>query len=221
MLTQPLQIASQNRRIHAELCLGKLRAGFDLPAQRRGFPDVRRIERRVRDSDEEVGASAHCAPMRQAMHVANGRCGLHDADGIEIENRLRLRLVARFRIVTGEREHIDDAERCSADQLALQGNAIAVAAGELKDRLQTLFPQQVRGDGGIEMGPRAGAVGDIHRIGQLLDEEEPPRERRHVGAGDPRRRFVLQGHPQRQPLPLHAAVERAVGPADDAVGGQE
>ena len=31
----------------------------------------------------------------------------------------------------------------------------------------------------------------------------------------------MQGHAQRQTLPLHAAVESAVGAADDALGGQE
>ena len=64
------------------------------------------------------------------------------------------------------------------------------------------------------------ALGD-QRAGQLAQVEQPAGQRRHVAAWYPRRRLVMQRHPKRQPLPLHAAAQDAVGPADDAVGRQE
>src|SRR6266851_2098221 len=59
------------------------------------------------------------------------------------------------------------------------------------------------------------------RLGQLAHIIQSSRQRRHVGAGNPRGRLKLERHSQRQSLPLHATIERAVGAADDPVRRQK
>ena len=51
--------------------------------------------------------------------------------------------------------------------------------------------------------------------------EEAAGEGGHEGAGDPGVGTVAEGHPEAGALPLHAAVEDAVGAADDPVGLEE
>ena len=77
--------------------------------------------------------------MRQLAVVAHGDRHLRQADGVEIEHRLGLGLVALGRIVALEREQVSDAERRGRHQVALQRDPIAVAASELKDRLDAVL----------------------------------------------------------------------------------
>ncbi len=64
------------------------------------------------------------------------------------------------------------------------------------------------------------ALGD-ERDRQFFDVEEPAGEGRHEGAGNPGVGFEMQRHAERQALPLHAAIEGAVGAADDPVRREE
>lgn len=57
--------------------------------------------------------------------------------------------------------------------------------------------------------------------GQVAQKEQPPGKRGHERAGNPGRRLVVERHPQRQTLPLHAPIERAIRAADDPLGPQE
>jgi hypothetical protein len=66
------------------------------------------------------------------------------------------------------------AERGGGHQVALQRDAILVAAGELKNRLDAVLEQKPGGSDRAEMGARAGAVGDIDRVGATF-------ERRRLG----------------------------------------
>jgi hypothetical protein len=56
-----------------------------------------------------------------------------------------------------------------AEQIALQGDAVAVAACELQDRLDPGLHQHGRRRHRAEMRTRAGAISDIHRVGQALE----------------------------------------------------
>ncbi len=53
---------------------------------------------------------------------------------VEIEHRLRARLVAGLHAVAGEAQHVGDAHRGAAEHIALDGDAVLVAAGDLHDR---------------------------------------------------------------------------------------
>ena len=87
---------------------------------------------------------------------------------IEIEDRFGIGLVARAWIVAPQHEQVAYARGCCAQQFALQRDAIAVTAGELQDRLDPLLYKNCGRRNRTEMGPCAGAVGDIDGIGQSL-----------------------------------------------------
>src|SRR5258708_8112388 len=91
---------------------------------------------------------------------------------IQIENRLGVRLVPELRVVAAQRENIADAERCGAEQLALKGDAVAVAAGDLQNGLDAALHQEVRRREARHVGLRSRTVGHVDRGG-----ESPQRER--------------------------------------------
>ena len=80
-------------------------------------------------------------------------------------------MVASLRVVAGENEEVLDAERGGAHQLALQRDAILVAAGELQHRLDAGVEEKARRGERRHMGAGAGAVGDIHRVGQAFERQ--------------------------------------------------
>jgi hypothetical protein len=74
-----------------------------------------------------------------------------------------------------------DAERRRAEQVALQRDAVAIAAGHLKDRLEAALDQEVgRGQAG-EMHLRARSIGHVDRGGEALERQRAPQELRRVG----------------------------------------
>ena len=81
-------------------------------------------------------------------------------------------------------------QRGGADQIALQRDAVAVAAGELQDRLDAGLDQHRRGGDRAEMRARAGAVGDVDGVGQALERqrlgEQIAARRRRPAASLPR-----------------------------------
>ena len=83
-------------------------------------------------------------------------------------HRFGLGLVARLRVVAGEDQHVVDAERRGAEDIALQREPVAVAAGHLEDRLDAALHQEVRGGEAGEVHLRARAVGDVDRGGEAL-----------------------------------------------------
>ena len=87
----------------------------------------------------------------------------------DIEHRLGVGLVAGLRVVAGEQEQVANAECGGAHHLALQRDAVFVAAGDLQDRLDARANEQARRGQRAHMRARPGAVGDIDRIGEALD----------------------------------------------------
>ena len=107
----------------------------------------------------------------QLAAVADADRGRDQRAGIEIEHRLGVGLVAGGRIVAAQHQEIADAERGGAEQVALQRQAVAVAAGQLEHRLDAVLPQDRRRGERAQMRTRAGAVGDIDGIGQALERQ--------------------------------------------------
>ena len=77
-------------------------------------------------------------PWAARARVADCGRGSEQRAEFQVEDGLGVGLVAGLGIVAGEREQVDEAECGGADQLALQRDAVAVAACELKDRLDAL-----------------------------------------------------------------------------------
>ena len=62
---------------------------------------------------------------------------LEEADGIQVEDRLGLGVVAQRRVVARQAQDVGDPEGGRAEQLALQAEPVAVAADHLQHRRQT------------------------------------------------------------------------------------
>ena len=188
MLAKARHVAPHDVDIHAELGLGELRAGRDLSLEALGLPALRRIDRHVGRADEEVRLAGHLAAGGQFAAIANADRGLDQRAGIEIEHGLGVRLIARGRIVAAQHQKIAQAERRRAEQVALQREAIAVAAGELQHRLDAAALQDRGGCKRAKMRARARAVRDIDRVGEVLQRQRLVEQILRV-AGDRRRDF--------------------------------
>jgi hypothetical protein len=70
----------------------------------------------------------------------------------------------------------------------LQSDAVAIAAGELEDRLDAGFDQHRRRGHRAEMWARAGAIGDVHRVCQALERQRLGKKFAAIGC-DRRRDF--------------------------------
>ena len=115
--------------------------------------------------------AADLAAGRQFGRVAQEARGLQQLARIEIEHRLGVGLVAGRRIVAAQHQQIAHAGGGRGHQVALQGDAVAVAAGELKDRLDALGRQHGGGGDGGKMRAGAGAVGDVDRVGEAFERQ--------------------------------------------------
>ena len=74
------------------------------------------------------------AAGEEARLVAHGAHGFEQRDGIEVEDRHGAGLVAGLHAVAGQAEDVGDAHRGGAEHVALDGDAVAVAAGDLQHR---------------------------------------------------------------------------------------
>ena len=108
---------------------------FDLGGECVRLPAGGRIDRHVGGADEERGLAADLAPGGQRTVVAQAPRGFDQRSGIDVEHRLGVGLIAGLGIVAGEQQKVTDAERGGAHQVALEREAVSVAAGELQDRL--------------------------------------------------------------------------------------
>ena len=134
---------------------------------------------------------AHFAAGGQRALVAQPPRRLDQGPRIDVEHRLGVGLVAGLRVVAGEQEEVADAERGGAHHLALQGQPVLVAAGDLQDRLDAGAEQERRRGQRRHMGTRAGAVGHVDRVGYASQQcrfcEQLLRVARH-------RRRQFRGH---------------------------
>ena len=84
---------------------------------------------------KKAARPADLSAMRQLAVIAHRNRGRRQTRGIQIEHRLGLGLIALARVVSLQHQKVGDAERGGAEQLALQGDAISIAARELQDGL--------------------------------------------------------------------------------------
>ena len=146
-------------------------AGRELALEAFRLPIRRRIDRHIGDADEEIRFAGDLAARGQFAAVADADRGRDQRAGVEIEHRLRLRLIARARVVAAQHQQVADAERRRAEQVALQRDPVAVAAGELQHRLDAALVQDHGRRHRTEMSARAGAIGDVHGVGEIFKRQ--------------------------------------------------
>ena len=115
-------------------------------ARRSGAPVAGRREGIVGGAEEHVRRVGDLAAAQEPMLVAQRARDLEQRHAVEIEHRLRLRMVARLHAVAGQAQHVAHAHRGAAEDVALDRDAVAVAAGDLHDR-RVADARQQRADG--------------------------------------------------------------------------
>ncbi len=167
-LGKPHHVAAHDLGIHAELRLHKLAARRDLGFQTRRLPVGLGIDRHIGCCDEKIAFARYRLSGRQRSLVAHRDSDRGERRGVVVEHGLGVGLVALFGIVALQEKQIADAQRGGAHQLALQGDAVTVAAGELEDRLDPLAQQDCGSGDRAHVRSGARPVRHVDRIGQSL-----------------------------------------------------
>ncbi len=149
--------------------------------------------------------AGHLAAGGKLAAVAHADRGLNQRTGIEIEHRLGVGLIARARIVAAQHQKVADAERRRADQVALQREPVAVAAGQLQHRLDAVLVQDRRGGERTHMRARACTVGDVDGVGDILERQRLDQQFLRI-ARDRRRDFGRDDEPAGRERPLELAA---------------
>jgi hypothetical protein len=110
------------------------------------------------------GAKVMRPTALEVMLVAHFARDLEQRHGVEVENGLGLRMIAGLHAVTRQAQHIADAHRCAAQDVALDRDAVPVATRNLHDGCVT-DPRQQRADREARhVTVRAAAVRRIDRV---------------------------------------------------------
>ena len=83
-------------------------------------PGVEVRSRRVGGADEEARRRFYRPPARIDRFPAHIVDDLHELSGIQVEHRLRLRLIAGFGRIAGQAKNIGDPERRGAEDIGFQ-----------------------------------------------------------------------------------------------------
>src|SRR5690606_26895745 len=117
LAAQPLDVALRDAEVKAELCLHESGSGIRLAEEALRAPVGPRVLRDIRPADEELRGWVDLAPRRQLaplLHVPDER---HQLAGVQIEYRLRVRLVAPAGIVSMQDQQVTHALSARAEQV--------------------------------------------------------------------------------------------------------
>ena len=151
------------------LGLEELGAGLDLAGELVHL----RLERVGLGGDhgahEEVGGAVELV-ARPVVALVHLLAALDQVDRIEVEDALGLLVVAHHGMVAGEAEDVGDAQESRRQQVGLQTQAVAVAAGGLEDGVAAPA-HDLAGDGqGAQAHDRALVVGDVETVDLVLEQ---------------------------------------------------
>ena len=114
-------------------------------------------------ADEEVGRAIQLVarPVGAGIHLL---AALDQMDRVEIEHALGLLVIAHHRVVAGEAEDVGDAQERGRQQVGLQAQAVAVAAGGLEDGVAAAAHDLAGHRQGAQAHDRALVVGDVQAV---------------------------------------------------------
>ena len=119
---------AQQRHVETELRLDKLCTGGDFLRQALRAPLDRFREGIFRRTEEHARRMRDLAAREEVVLVAQRPRGLEQRQRVEIEHRQRLRVVARLHPIARQAQEIADPHRRAAENVALDGDAVLVAA---------------------------------------------------------------------------------------------
>ncbi len=149
----------------------KLGSGGDLLGQAQR-PPVERLHKRIgRRAQEEPGRRGQLAAAEENAFVAHDARRAQQLDGVEVKDALRFRLVPGGDVVAGDAEDVVHAHRRRAEQIALNGDAVAVAAGDLEDRFVAGAHQQGADGHAGHVAVRAGGIDGVDAVAHAGQHE--------------------------------------------------
>jgi len=117
------------------MSLYKLCTGFDFLQQLLWFPMRARGNRRYHSTDEEVRIGA------QLFIEFDRVCRPDEIRRAQVQHRLRPGFEFLWRPFSGNQQQAGDAERACTQQIAYQRDTVAIAAGQLDDRIDPAIKQ--------------------------------------------------------------------------------
>ena len=155
---------AQQRQIVHVLRLDELRPGGDLLGEAQRAPLVGQGRGIFGGAQEHARRETDLASALKVVIIAQGARDLEQRHAIQIEHRLRLRMIARLHTVAGQAQHVAHAHRRAAENIALNRDAVLVPAGDLHDR-RIADARQQRTDGHARhVAVRAAAVGRVDGV---------------------------------------------------------
>ena len=110
-------------------------------------------------------------PERNDPAVAHAADRLQQRHAVEIEDGLGRRLVARLHAVAGEAQDVGHPHGGGTQHVALDGDAVAVAAGDLHDHGIARAGQQAADAHARHVHVGAGGVGGVDRIADFREHK--------------------------------------------------
>ncbi len=138
------------------------------------------------------GADLMAAAGQVAFLVAHRSQHREQGNAVEVEYRSRLRMIAGLDAVSCQTKNIGDAEGRGAQDVALNGDAVAVAAGYLHDRAMAFALQEQADRQARYVDIGAGRVGRIDAVDVTVETADPLIDIRRVGGV--RRRHLRGDH---------------------------
>ena len=156
--------SAQQRQVIAVLGLNELRTGRDFLGQPLRPPCVRQAGGIFRRTQEHARRETDLAAALKVMVIAQGARDAEQRHAVQIEHRLGLRMIAGLHAVAGQAQDVADAHGGAAENVALNRDAVLVAAGDLHDgRIADARQQRAHGET-RHVAVRAAAVGGVDRI---------------------------------------------------------
>ncbi len=103
-------------------------------------------------------------------------------DRVEIEHALGLLVVAHHRVVAGEAEDVGDAHERRRQQVGLQAQTVAVAAGGLEDGVAAAADDLAGDRERAQAHDRALVVGDVQAVDLVLEQVDVVQHALDIGA---------------------------------------
>src|ERR1019366_6219605 len=168
-------------QVKAELRLDELRAGVDLALQIGHALSIGWHERVRRGAEKQPRRQLQPPPRGVLAAVAHTAQDVQQVDGIEVEHRLGLGMVALAHVVASQAQHVSYAQGGSTENIALHRDTVAIAATHLAYRREVRGGKHRRGGHARHVAVGAGAVGDVDGIHQPGEEARALQQRRRVG----------------------------------------
>jgi hypothetical protein len=129
-----------------------------------GFHPDGGIDRVVGAAKKEIKVATDLPARGKLTLVPQTPRGIEERARIEIKDRLGIGLIPGAWIVAAQHQQIAHAGRCGAQQIALQRNAIAIAAGQLKEWALSLLDKSCGRRDRAKMRSRTGGIGHVHGV---------------------------------------------------------